>query len=74
MNNDDIPAPSFRVRGKREKAQVYQLIMKVMVPEGVVAAFEEVVGEKWKPFERLENNAGPTLDRKAAGVQMAAFD
>ena len=45
-----------------------------MAAEGVVAAFEEVVGEKWKPFERLENNAGPTLDRKAAGVQMAAFD
>ena len=43
-----------------------------MAAEGAVAAYERIVGEKWKPFERLENT-GPTLDRKAADLQMAAF-
>ena len=39
---------------------------------GAIAAYEQIVGEAWKPFERpLEILAHP-LDRKAAQVQMAA--
>ena len=41
--------------------------------EGVVAAYEEVVGEAWKPFERQVNNPGQTVDRRAAEAQLAAL-
>jgi hypothetical protein len=45
-----------------------------MAAEGAVAAYEQVVGEVWKPFERPVDNSGQTVDRKAAEVQMAAFN
>ena len=41
--------------------------------EGVVTAYEEVVGETWKPFQRQVDNPGQTVDRKAAELQMAAL-
>ena len=41
--------------------------------EGVVIAYEEVVGEAWKPFQRQVENPGQTVDRKAAELQMAAL-
>jgi hypothetical protein len=41
--------------------------------EGVVAAYEKVVGEAWKPFQRQVENPGQSVDRKAAELQMAAF-
>ena len=44
-----------------------------MAAEGAVAAYEHVVGESWKPFERQPDQAGETVSRKAAEVQMAAF-
>lgn len=44
-----------------------------MAAEGAVAAYEHVVGEAWKPFERAVEHPGQTLDRKAADLQMAAF-
>ena len=44
-----------------------------MAAEGAVTAYEQVVGERWKPFERAADLSAPTLDRKAAEVQMAAF-
>jgi len=44
-----------------------------MAAEGAVAAYAQVVGETWKPFERLPENPGATVGRKAAEVQMAAF-
>lgn len=44
-----------------------------MAAEGVVAAYERVVGERWKPFERPVEHPGQTLDRKAADLQMAAL-
>lgn len=44
-----------------------------MAAEGAVAAYEQVVGETWKPFERPLEYAGQALDRKAADLQMAAF-
>lgn len=45
-----------------------------MAAEGAVAAYEQVVGEAWKPFDRPVENPGQTLDRKAAAAQMSAFD
>lgn len=44
-----------------------------MAAEGAVAAYEHVVGESWKPFERQSEQPGETVSRKAAEVQMAAF-
>ena len=44
-----------------------------MAAEGAIAAYEQIVGEAWKPFERPLENPGASLDRKAAQVQMAAF-
>lgn len=44
-----------------------------MAAEGAVAAYSQIVGERWKPFERPVENAGVSLDRKAAARQMAAF-
>lgn len=41
--------------------------------EGVVTAYEEVVGEAWKPFQRQVENPGQSVDRKAAELQMAAL-
>lgn len=41
--------------------------------EGAVTAYEDVVGEAWKPFERIVENPGHTVDRKAAALQMAAL-
>ena len=45
----------------------------LMAAEGAVAAYEQVVGERWKPFERHVENPGQSVDRKAADAQMAAF-
>lgn len=44
-----------------------------MAAEGAVEAYEQVVGETWKPFDRPVENPGASLDRKAAATQMAAF-
>lgn len=45
----------------------------LMAAEGAVAAYEHVVGEQWKPFERPAEGPGQSVDRKAAAVQMAVF-
>ncbi|USJ28441.1 hypothetical protein [Ensifer adhaerens] len=45
-----------------------------MAAEGAVAAYKQVVGETWKPFDRPVENPGHSLDRKAAEAQMSAFD
>jgi hypothetical protein len=44
-----------------------------MAAEGAVAAYENVVGEAWKPFDRPVENPGASLDRKAAEAQMEAL-
>jgi len=44
-----------------------------MAAEGVIAAYEQVIGEAWKPFDRPVENPGASLDRKAAAAQMDAL-
>lgn len=44
-----------------------------MAAEGAVAAYEHIVGDAWKPFDRPVDNPGQHLDRKAADAQMAAL-
>jgi len=41
--------------------------------EGVISAYEQVIGESWKPFTRQVENPGQTVDRKATELQMAAL-
>ncbi|MEO4002133.1 hypothetical protein [Mesorhizobium sp. CAU 1732] len=44
-----------------------------MAAEGAVAAYEHIVGEAWKPYERQVENPGQSVSRKAAELQMAAL-
>ncbi|MEA2851437.1 MAG: hypothetical protein QOE02_1456 [Rhodospirillaceae bacterium] len=44
-----------------------------MAAEGAVTAYEQVVGETWKPFERHIELASETVGRKAAKLQMESF-
>jgi hypothetical protein len=44
-----------------------------MAAEGAVRAYQQVVGEPWKAFERPVETAGAGVDRKAVERQMAAF-
>ena len=44
-----------------------------MAAEGVVKAYEHVVGEAWKPFERQVENPGAPVNRQAAELQMSAL-
>jgi hypothetical protein len=45
-----------------------------MAAEGAIAAYEQVIGEPWKPFERQVEHAGETVTKKAAAAQMAVFE
>jgi hypothetical protein len=45
-----------------------------MASEGAIAAYEQVVGAAWKPFERQAEPTGEAVNKKAAKLQMAAFD
>jgi hypothetical protein len=44
-----------------------------MAAEGAVAAYEHLVGEAWKPFERQAENPGAAVSKQAADLQMSAF-
>ena len=44
-----------------------------MAAEGAVAAYEQIVGERWKPYERQVENAGETVSQQATELQMAAL-
>ena len=43
----------------------------LMAAEGAVTAYEQVIGERWKPYERAAETAGPSVDRKAADLAPA---
>jgi len=45
-----------------------------MAAEGAAAAYEHILGERWKPFDRPVESASQSVDRKAAEAQMSAFD
>ena len=45
-----------------------------MAAEGTIAAYKQIIGEVWKPFDRPVDNPGNSLGRKAAETQMSAFD
>ena len=66
----DGPAQRKREFAADMGVQAHALLMAA---EGAVTAYEQVIGERWKPFERAAETSGPSLDRKAASLQMAAF-
>ncbi|EXL02123.1 hypothetical protein BG36_15995 [Aquamicrobium defluvii] len=41
--------------------------------KAAIAAYEHVVDEKWKPFERAVENPGQTVGRKATELQMSTL-
>lgn len=66
----DGPAQRKREFAADMGVQAHALLMAA---EGAVTAYEQVIGERWKPFERAAETTSPSVDRKAAAAQMAAF-
>ena len=76
--DEDLDGPvgfSSAAQRKREFAADMALQSHAlrMAAAGAADAYEHVIGEPWKPFERQADNPGQTVDRKAAELQMAAF-
>ncbi|SDN38146.1 hypothetical protein [Ensifer sp. YR511] len=78
--DEDLEGPvgfDSRAQRKREFAADMGLQAHVlrMAAEGAVSAYEEITGETWKPYERAGVVASaPSVDQKAASLQMSAFD
>lgn len=78
MRDEDLNGPVGFDSGAQRKREFaadmgLQAHALLMASEGAVAAYEQVVGERWKPFERPADNPGQSVDRKAADLQMAAL-
>ena len=78
LRDEDLDGPvGFESAAQRKREFAADMGIQAhslrMAAEGAVAAYEHVVGETWKPFERPVENPGQTLDRKAAEIQMAAL-
>ncbi len=76
--DEDLDGPvGFRSAAQRKREFAAEVAVQAhalrMAAEGAAAAYEHVVGESWKPFERQPEQPGETVSRKAAEVQMAAF-
>ena len=74
--DEDVGGPvgfDSAAQRKREFAADMALHALRMAAEGAVTAYEQVVGEAWKPFERAVENPAQSVDRKAAELQMAAL-
>jgi len=79
LRDEDLDGPvGFDSAAQRKREFAADMALQShalrMAAEGAVAAYEQLVGERWKPFERPVENAGHSLDRRAAELQMAAFD
>lgn len=78
IRDEDLDGPvGFDSAAQRKREFAAEMCLQShalrMAAEGVVAAYEQVIGEKWKPFVRAVDNPGQSLDRKAVELQMAAF-
>lgn len=78
VRDEDLDGPvGFDSQAQRKREFAADMGLQAhalrMAAEGAVAAYEQVIGEAWKPFERPVEHAGETLSKKAAAVQMAAF-
>jgi len=78
--NEDLDGPvgfNSRAQRKREFAAEMGLQAHVlrMAAEGAVSAYEDITGETWRPYERAGSaNPAPSIDQKAASLQMSAFE
>lgn len=78
LRDEDLDGPvGFESAAQRKREFAADMGIQAhalrVAAEGAIAAYEHVVGEPWKPFERAIENPGQTLDRKAAEMQMAAL-
>ncbi len=79
LRDEDVDGPAgfdSNAQRKREFAadMALQAHALLMAAEGAVAAYEQIVGERWKPFERQDDTPRQSVGRKAAEFQMAAFE
>jgi len=77
--DEDLDGPAgfdSRAQRKREFAAVMGLQAHALLAaaEGAVAAYAEITGEAWKPYERQAELGVPAVTRQAAVAQMAAFE
>jgi len=78
--DEDLDGPvgfDSRAQRKREFAALMGLQAHVlrMAAEGAVSAYEKITGDVWKPYERSGSSiAAPSLDQRAASLQLSAFD
>lgn len=78
IRDEDIDGPvGFESKAQRKREFAAEMGLQAhalrMAAEGAVAAYEHVVGESWKPYERQTENPGQTINRQAADLQMAAL-
>ncbi|RRH79481.1 hypothetical protein EH240_37570, partial [Mesorhizobium tamadayense] len=76
--DEDIDGPvGFDSKAQRKREFAAEMGLQAhalrMAAEGAVSAYEHVVGESWKPYERQVENPGQTVNRQAADLQMAAL-
>ncbi|BCH19770.1 hypothetical protein [Mesorhizobium sp. L-2-11] len=76
--DEDIDGPvGFDGKAQRKREFAAEMGLQAhalrMAAEGAVAAYEHVVGEGWKPYERQTENPGQSVSRQAADLQMAAL-
>lgn len=76
--DEDVAGPvgfDSAAQRKREFAadMALQAHALLMAAEGATVAYQQVVGEAWKPFERPIEHPGHSIDRKATEQQMAAL-
>jgi hypothetical protein len=77
--DEDLDGPAgfdSRAQRKREFAAEMGLQAHALLAaaEGAVAAYADVTGEAWKPYERQVEFGAPAVTRQAAAAQMAAFE
>ncbi|UVK48440.1 hypothetical protein BPNPMPFG_007814 (plasmid) [Mesorhizobium sp. AR07] len=76
--DEDIDGPvGFDSKAQRKREFAAEMGLQAhalrMAAEGAVTAYEHIVGESWKPYERQTENPGQTVNRQAADLQMAAL-
>lgn len=79
VRDEDLDGPvGFESQAQRKREFAADMGLQShalrMAAEGAIAAYEHVIGESWKPFERQVEAPGETVNKKAAAVQMAAFE
>ncbi|UVK49139.1 hypothetical protein BPNPMPFG_006860 (plasmid) [Mesorhizobium sp. AR07] len=76
--DEDIDGPvGFNSKAQRKREFAADMGLQAhalrVAAEGAVAAYEHIIGESWKPYERQTEDPGQTVNRQAADLQMAAL-